>query len=178
MRRSSSVAAMAISPYITRLRAYVGHDLLLLPGASAVVRDGDGRILLLRRADNGRWSLPAGMVDPGEQPAEAALREVAEETGVRAEIERLGGVATHAAQYPNGDRCEYLAVWFRCRAVGGRARPDGEESLEVGWFAPDELPELGEFAKLRIETTAAPDGAPWFARPGDSHPAFERRHGL
>lgn len=169
---------MAISPYITRLREHVGHDLLLLPGASAVVRDDAGRILLMRRADNGQWSLPAGMIDPGEQPADAALREIFEETGVVAEIERLAGVAMHAAHYPNGDRCEYLAVWFRCRAVGGEARADGEESLEVGWFAPDELPEVSELVKLRIETTATADGPPWFARPGDSHAALGRRHGL
>jgi 8-oxo-dGTP diphosphatase len=169
---------MAISPYITRLRAHVGHDLLLLPGASAVVRDDRGRILLMRRADNGAWSLPAGMIDPGEQPAGAALREVLEETGVVAEIERLGGVAMHTAEYPNGDRCEYLAVWFRCRAVGGQARADGEESLEVGWFAPDALPPVSELVRLRIATTAAPDGPPWFAGPGETHPALGRRHGL
>lgn len=169
---------MAISPYIARLREHVGHDLLLLPGASAVVRDDAGRILLMRRSDNGQWSLPAGMIDPGEQPADAAVREVFEETGVVAEIERLGGVAMHAAEYPNGDRCEYLAVWFRCRAVGGAARADGEESLDVGWFAPDDLPEVSELVKLRIETTAAVHGPPWFARPGQAHVALGRRHGL
>jgi 8-oxo-dGTP diphosphatase len=170
---------MAISPYITRLREFVGHDLLLLPGASAVVRDDQGRILLQRRADTGRWSLPAGMIDPGEQPAEAAIREVFEETGVHAVVERLGGVAMHSSVYPNGDRCEYLAVWFRCRAVGGAPRPDGEESLEVNWFAPDDMPDVSELVKLRIETTAAPDAPPWFARPGDeTHPGFLPREGL
>jgi len=169
---------MAISPYITRLREFVGHDLLLLPGASGVVRDDAGRILLIRRSDTGQWSLPAGMIDPGEQPADAALREIFEETGVVAEIERLGGVAMHAAHYPNGDRCEYLAVWFRCRAVGGRARADGEESLDVGWFAPDELPEVSELVKLRIDTTAAVHGPPWYAGPGETPAALDRRHGL
>ncbi|MBU2665503.1 NUDIX domain-containing protein [Actinoplanes bogorensis] len=169
---------MPISPYITGLRAHIGHDLLLLPGASGVVRDDDGRILLIRRSDNGRWSLPAGMIDPGEQPAAAALREIEEETGVIAEIDRLGGVAMHEAQYPNGDRCEYLAVWFRCRAVGGEARPDGDETLEVRWFAPDELPEVGELTTLRIKTTADPDGPPWFAQPGETYTELGRRHGL
>src|SRR3954452_8259503 len=153
---------MAISPYVRRMREHVGHELLLLPGAGAVVRDDDGRILLLRRVDNGQWELPAGMIEPGEQPAAAALREVLEETGVVAVVERLAGVAMHAVQYPNGDRCEYLAVWFRCRAVGGTVRPDGEESLEVRWFAPEDLPELTARARLRIATTAAVAGEPWF----------------
>ncbi|WP_097321333.1 NUDIX hydrolase [Paractinoplanes atraurantiacus] len=154
---------MPVSEYVSTMRAHVGHDLLLLPGAGGVVRDERGRILLLRRSDNGQWSLPAGMIEPGEQPAEAALREIYEETGVRAEIERLAGVGIHETRYPNGDHCSYLSVWFRCRPVGGQARPDGDESLEVGWFAPDELPPVSEPTKLRIETTAAPDGPPWFA---------------
>jgi 8-oxo-dGTP diphosphatase len=169
---------MAISPYITRLREHVGHDLLLLPGASGVVRDDEGRVLLLRRADNGFWSLPAGMVDPGEQPADAALREIFEETGVVAEIERLGGVAMHEAVYPNGDQCQYFAVWFRCRAVGGEARPDGEESLEVRWCTPQDMPPVSDLVKLRIATTADPHGPPWFAGPGEKHEALTWRHGL
>ncbi|GAA0527684.1 NUDIX domain-containing protein [Paractinoplanes ferrugineus] len=157
---------MPASPYVTALRAHIGTDLLLLPGVSAVVRDEPGRILLMRRTDDGTWGLPAGMVEPGEQPADAAVREVLEETGVRVEIERLGGVDMHESVYPNGDRCHYLVAWFRCRPTGGQARPDGEESLEVGWFPPDALPAgLGRSALLRIETTAARDAAPWCDTP-------------
>jgi 8-oxo-dGTP diphosphatase len=153
---------MPVSPYVTRLRARLGHDLLLLPGCSAVVRDGGGRILLLRRADTGTWELPAGMIEPGEQPAAAVVREVFEETGVHAEVERLAGVASHRTVYPNGDHCEYLSVWFRCRAVGGAPRPDGEESVEVAWFAPDALPEVSDRVELRIATTGSPTGDAWF----------------
>jgi 8-oxo-dGTP diphosphatase len=156
---------MAASPYVHKLRAHIGHDLLLLPGAGAVVRDGTGRILLLRRGDNGRWELPAGMIEPGEQPADAIVREIYEETGVHAEVERLAGTATHVSTYPNGDICEYLVVWFRCRAVGGSPRPDGEESLEVAWFEPDALPPVTDRVRLRIETTEAPTGEAWFSPP-------------
>ena len=163
---------MPVSPYIARLRAHVGHDLLLLPGVSAVVRNAAGRVLLARRSDTGRWSVPAGLVDPGEQPAAAAVREVLEETGVRAEVERLGGVATHPVVYPNGDVCEYLNVWFRCRAVGGDTSRHDDESLEVGWFDRDALPDLDDWSLLRIRTTDRADDAAWYAVPGERHPAL------
>ena len=154
-----------ISDYVKGLREHIGHDLLLLPGVGAVVRDDEGRVLLLKRIDDGRWSLPAGMVEPGEQPADAVLREVFEETGIVAEVQTLAGVSKAPVKYPNGDRCEYLVVWFRCRAVGGTPRPDGDESSEVAWFAPDDLPPMGLSTKVRIEATVSPDAAPFFSQP-------------
>nr|WP_296063991.1 NUDIX domain-containing protein [uncultured Actinoplanes sp.] len=169
---------MPISPYIARLRSHIGHDLLLLPSVSAVVRNAAGEILLARRSDNGRWSLPAGILDPGEQPADAVLREVLEETGVVAQIERVGGLASHPVVYPNGDTCEYLDVWFRCRAAGGEARVNDDESTEVGWFAPDRLPDLDDWARLRIATALTDDDTAWYAPPGTRHPALHQPDAL
>ncbi|NJC73642.1 NUDIX domain-containing protein [Planosporangium thailandense] len=163
---------MAISPYILDLREHVGHDLLLLPSVSAVVVDEDGQILLLRRADDGRWSLPGGAVDPGEQPADAVVRETYEETGVHVAVEHIAGVALHPVAYPNGDQCQYLNVWFRCRAVGGTAGVNDEESLAVGWFSLEELPEVNPYVRLRIDTALGDGGAAWFARPGERHEAL------
>jgi 8-oxo-dGTP diphosphatase len=169
---------MALSPYIARLRAHIGTDLLLLPGVSAVVRDDTARLLLARRSDNNRWSLPAGLIDPGEQPADAVLREVYEETGVHVRIDAVGGVATHPVVYPNGDTCEYLNVWFRCHAVGGHARVNDDESVEVAWFALDALPALDDWARLRIGTGLHPAEPTWYAAPGEVHPALTQPDNL
>lgn len=164
---------MPISPYIANLRKHVGHGLLLLPGVSAVVVNDAGEILLGRRSDNGKWSLIAGTVDPGEQPAEAMVREIYEETGVHAVVQRIAGVALHPVTYPNGDVCQYLNVWFRCLAVDGVARVNDDESIDVGWYAVDALPDVDEWVKLRIETALADETDAWFARPGTHHPELE-----
>ncbi|WMX48291.1 NUDIX hydrolase [Streptomyces roseicoloratus] len=154
---------MGTPDFIRDIRASAGHQLLFLPGVSAVVFDDRGRVLLGRRADNGMWAIVGGIVEPGEQPAACAVREVYEETGVRAEVERVVLVQTlrKPVVYPNGDRCQFMDVSFRCRAVGGEARVNDEESTEVGWFALDELPEMKRFSHLRIEQ-ALKDEPTWF----------------
>jgi 8-oxo-dGTP diphosphatase len=160
---------MPISPYIAGLRKLVGKDLLMLPSACAVVVDDRGHVLLGQRADTGQWSLPAGAIDPGEQPAETAVREVWEETGVRVAVERLAGVALREITYPHGDVCHYLTTWFRCRAVGGSAVVNDDESLAVGWFSPDALPELDALDRLRIDTALDAAAPAWFAAPGQHY---------
>ncbi|MFF4169665.1 NUDIX domain-containing protein [Streptomyces sp. NPDC001744] len=154
---------MATPDFIRTLRETAGHQLLFLPGVSAVVFDDLGRVLLGRRSDNGRWAVIGGIVEPGEQPADCAVREVYEETAVRCEVERIVLVETlrKPVVYPNGDQCQFLDVSFRCRAVGGEARVNDDESLEVGWFDVDDLPEMKRFSHLRIEKALADEPA-WF----------------
>jgi 8-oxo-dGTP pyrophosphatase MutT (NUDIX family) len=136
---------MPIPDFVARLRAHVGHDLLWLSSATAIVLDGRGRVLLGRRSDSGAWALPGGIVDPAEEPADAAVREVFEETGVVAVPERLIAVTvTEPFAYPNGDQVQYLDLVFRCRAVGGEPRVNDAESVEVGWHEIDSLPEVSE----------------------------------
>jgi 8-oxo-dGTP diphosphatase len=156
-----------MSSYVRNLRALVGHELLMFPTVTAVVLDGDGGILLGQRSDNHQWSLIAGMIDPGEQPAAAVVREVREETGVLVRVDRLAGVALHEVTYPNGDRCHMVNTWFRCRPTGGEARVNDEESIAVGWFAPDALPDLTPYAMLRIRTALDEDAPAWFATPDE-----------
>ncbi len=102
----------------------------------------------------------------GEQPAACAVREVEEETAVRCVVERLLlAQALDPVTYDNGDVCQFMDITFRCRAVGGEARVNDDESLEVGWFAVDALPDLGEFGRFRIKQ-ALSDAPTWFDTTG------------
>ncbi|MEU9360324.1 NUDIX domain-containing protein [Streptomyces sp. NPDC051840] len=155
---------MATPDFIRDIRATAGHQLLLLPGVTAVVFDDAGRVLLNRRADTGTWSVIGGIAEPGEEPATTAEREVLEETAVRCVAERV--VLTQAlkpVEYANGDRCQYVDITFRCRATGGEARVNDDESLEVAWFDVDALPRLSEFSLFRIKQSLT-DEPTWFAR--------------
>ena len=98
----------------------------------------------MRRADNGAWTPVTGIVDPGEHPAVAAVREVAEEAGVRAVAESLVQVGVTApVVYANGDRSQYLDLVFRLRWVSGDPAPADGENTEAGWFPLDAMPPLG-----------------------------------
>ncbi|GAA3378849.1 NUDIX domain-containing protein [Streptomyces sannanensis] len=153
---------MAIPDFIREIRASAGRQLLWLPGVTAIVFDDRGRVLLGQRADNGRWSVIGGIAEPGEQPAATAVREVYEETAVRCVAERIVLVqALKPVTYPNGDRCQYMDITVRCRAVGGEARVNDDESLDVRWFPVDELPALHEFSLFRIKQ-ALLDEPTWF----------------
>ena len=139
--------------FILQLREQVGHDLLWLPGVTAVVLRDDAQVLLVKRADNGHWSPVSGIVEPGEHPAVCAPREVFEETNVEAEVEALAAVGvTPPIVYPNGDRAQYLDHTFRCRYVRGDARVADDESTAVGWFPLDALPEMTAELRDRIMT--------------------------
>ncbi|WP_425837771.1 NUDIX hydrolase [Streptomyces fractus] len=153
---------MATPEFIRTIRASAGHQLLFLPGVSAVVFDDEGRVLLGRRADTGKWSIIGGIPEPGEQPADVAVREVFEETGIECVVERVVLVqALQPITYPNGDNCQFMDTSFRCRATGGQARVNDDESLDVAWFALDALPPLEEFSLFRIKQ-AQSEGPTWF----------------
>jgi 8-oxo-dGTP diphosphatase len=122
--------------------------------AGAVVRDDAGRLLLIRRANapsEGLWSVPGGRVEIGESPAEAAVREVREETGLEVEV---GGLM---ATVEIGD---YLVHDFEARVVGGRLRA-GDDATDARWCSPDEAVALPLTPGLAVELRrmgALPDG--------------------
>lgn len=155
---------MGTPPFILELREMIGHHPLWLPGVTAVVVDGDGQVLLVRRVDNGRWTLITGCLDPGEEPAAGAVREVEEETGVRVTPERILRVqATRPAVYPNGDRVQFMDIAFLCRPITTEAFVNDDESVEVGWFALADLPEMGPRQQACIEAAFSGEKETWFA---------------
>jgi 8-oxo-dGTP pyrophosphatase MutT (NUDIX family) len=134
-----------MSEYMRRLRGKVGNDLLEVPSVSVAVRDDRGRVLLVRHSEGGVWVTPGGAVEPEEIPADAAVREVWEETGVLVALTRIIGVyggPDFVVRYRNGDATSYLMVTFEARPLAGEPRPDGVETLEARYFSRDELPGL------------------------------------
>lgn len=123
-------------------------------------------MLLVRRSDSGEWALTTGCLEPGEQPADGAVREVFEVAGVRVRVERLLSVeALDLSVAPNGDQVYWLAIGLCCRLVGGDARVNDDECVEVGCFDPGSMPSLPAH-QTRCVTLALADGAgPWIADP-------------
>jgi len=145
---------VSIPPYVLSLRERVGNDLLWMPGVTAVVLRDDGprpALLLVRRADTGEWTPVTGIVDPGEEPAVAALREVREEADVEAVAERLAQVSVVGpVVYANGDRSQYLDLTFRCRWVSGEPFPADGENTDARWFDLDDLPPMAPDMAARV----------------------------
>lgn len=146
---------MGMSEYVARLRSKVGHDLILMPGVTGVVLRGapDAReVLAVRRSENGVWTLISGAIDPGEQAHEAMLREIQEETTLKAKITRLLWVQTlPKSTYPNGDQIQYYDTAFVCEVVSGEAKVGDDESSEVAWFPVDAPPELDDRYRKTLE---------------------------
>jgi ADP-ribose pyrophosphatase YjhB (NUDIX family) len=100
-----------------------------------------GRVLLVREASDGRWSLPGGWADVGEAPAAMAVREAKEESGYDVRVTKLLALLDKAAHDPSPCLWYTYKIFFRGDLVGGAPRT-GHETAEVGWFGRDELPPL------------------------------------
>jgi len=127
----------------------------VVPSVVAAITDGHGRLLVIRRADNGLWALPGGGHDVGEFIADSVVREVQEETGYVVRVDRLTGVYTnpgHVMAYDDGEVRQQFSIAFRCTLVGGERRTS-TESPAVAWVYPAELEslEIHPSMRLRIE---------------------------
>lgn len=142
---------MPVPEFIVELRRHIGHAALWLPGVTAVVIR-NRQVLLVKRADNQAWTPVTGIVEPGENPADCAAREVLEETGIRVVARRLAWVhVTRPIVHANGDHAQYLDHVFRMDWVAGEPFPADDESLDTCWFDLAEVPDLSADVRRRIE---------------------------
>jgi ADP-ribose pyrophosphatase YjhB (NUDIX family) len=150
---------VGIAPHIARLRAVVGHELLLLPSVALLPVDEAGRLLLVQETGHeDGWHIMGGAVDMGESPAEAAVREAREEMGVGVRLVRLLDVVggpDFEVHYPNGDRVAYVSAVYEVEIIDGTPAPADGELSEVAWFTPAELQtlQLSNFARATLRAT-------------------------
>lgn len=129
--------------YVMELRKLVGQRPVILVGATVVVRDARGQVLMQQRSDNGEWGLPGGAMELGESLEETARREVWEETGVRLEeltfVTLLSGPEFFYT-YPNGDPVYNVSAIYTAIVDQVEPHPDGVESLKAAFLPFEQLP--------------------------------------
>ncbi|MFB9904086.1 NUDIX hydrolase [Allokutzneria oryzae] len=138
----------------------------LKPAVSAVVRDTEGRLLMIRRTDNDRYAIPGGAQECGETVAQAVVREVDEETGIRVDVTSLVGVFSnpaHVVAFSDGEVRQEFSLCFRATPTGGDLRASSE-SKEVLWVAPHDLAclDIHPSIRLRIDHGLRDRAEPFF----------------
>ncbi|MGW2508487.1 NUDIX hydrolase [Streptomyces scopuliridis] len=124
----------------------------VVPSVTAVVRDDDGRLLIIHKTDNDLWALPGGGHDIGESIGDTVVREVLEETGITVEIDSIVGLYTnpeHVLAYDDGEVRQQFSICFRAHPTGGSLRTSSE-SKEVRWVDPADLGTLNIHPSMRL----------------------------
>ncbi len=130
--------------YIMDLRKVVGHRTLIMPCAAVIIEDGQGRVLLQQRVDDGKWSYHGGAIEADELAEDAARREIKEELNLEMDELRLFGVYSGPRfhhVYPNGDETSCIDIVYICGKYHGDLRLQADEVRAVKWFGRDSLPE-------------------------------------
>lgn len=186
MELAAEVAALAEERPVAEVRALFEaepwHRASPALGVNAAVFDTAGRVLLIQRQDNGRWALPGGIAEIGSTPAEAVLRELWEEAGLRGEVVRLLGIFD-SRRWQSRSKVHMWHLTFLIECADLTPVP-GIESLDARFFPPDALPaELhsGHGPGIAATVAALRDGTTYFD-PGTSvgvaMPMHQRPEGL
>lgn len=132
--------------YLGRLRAAMGQQPLLSVGVRILVEDAQSRFLVLRRADDGKWALPAGGLELGESLMDAAARELREETNLVLTAPTPFGLSSDPVLerhvYPNGDEVQSVALMIHMRATGGDLVANDGEARALRFLSLTEIADL------------------------------------
>src|SRR5216683_3537743 len=152
---AEALAALTIDADFTPERPYLPDIGIPTPkvGCSVAAFDDEGRAVVIQRADNRRWALPGGYAEIGSPPSENALRELHEETGLEAEIERLVGIYDNK-KFASVSPYQFYICLFRARITGGAPRTSAE-TLEVGLVDPSDPPsDMSELQRTMLHDAA------------------------
>lgn len=124
----------------------------LVPSVNALVVNDQGQLLLIRRTDNGNWSLPGGAVDAGETLRQAAVRETREETGIECKVTGISGIYTnpsHVIEYTSdGEVRQEFSIVLTAEPIAGEPTPSSESS-QVTWVDPSSLDDYPMHPSMR-----------------------------
>ena len=130
--------------YAGWLRKFVGNRKLITPGARAIVRDGEGRVLFVRRKDDGKWVMPAGALELGESIVDCLKREVLEETGLEVVSARPIAIYSEprfAFTNAYGGEHQMLAIVFLVDEWRGELVKKTDETTDAKFFNVEDLPD-------------------------------------
>jgi ADP-ribose pyrophosphatase YjhB (NUDIX family) len=130
--------------YLGQLRESVGPDRVLMTvGARAVLRDAEGRVLLIRRSDNGRWALPAGTMELRQTLRDCAIREVLEETGLT--VHEVTPFALYSGEQLTtsawGQPYQHITLACRADSWSGELLRETDETIDAAFHPVDALPD-------------------------------------
>lgn len=133
--------------YISNIRAKLGSEKFIHPGARILIENDSGQFLFIRRKDNGKLGLPAGALEEDESIEECIFREVKEETGIHVIQAEVIGISsnplTETVKYPNGDVIQYFTVEFYCNQWSGEIKvEDKKEIIQADFLDKKYLQEL------------------------------------
>ena len=130
--------------YISELRKVVGHRTLIMPCACLIISDGNGKILLQKRVDDGTWGYHGGAIEIDESVEDALRREVREELNIELDKIKLFGIYSgpqYHHVYPNQDETSCIDIVYTCEKYHGDMKLQEEEVSERAWFDKDNIPE-------------------------------------
>lgn len=155
--------------YIKEIRKSIGHTLLQMPSVTIINFNKEGKILLLHHRDTNAWVAPGGSIEPGETPANAAVREMYEETGLFVDLVEIIGVyggPEFVVNYSNGDKTSYVMTVFKSRKISGNLEAIDNEAKELAYFT------LKDAMSLNIPDWVKKLLPKWFER--DSKADFDK----
>ncbi len=150
---------------------HAGEDNYITPKVDVrCVLIKDDRVLLIKERADGMWALPGGWADIGFTPAQVAVKEVREETGLEVEIDNLLAVFDNTRHGHPPAPFHIYKIFFKCKITGGDISKKGHEALEVAFFHPDDLPPLSEERNTIAQIKALCERA---MSPGQTPPLFD-----